>query len=169
MDLKLTRNLPVSLLPSNLFEKPIFKGRKDFFHRLASELISFGLAYQRVYLKPIALYQITSLFHQHRPWYKCTIQDIEKALEILKNNSIIKENSDGYIFEPFSVSTEIRTFLAGITDGISDYGEISNSLIEQLLPWDTARINAVLKILMSNQICIIDDNKQIVYFPGYKK
>ncbi len=169
LDLKLTTNLPVSLLPASLFDKPVFKGRGDFFHRLASELISFGLAYQRVYLKPVALYEITSLFHKHRPWWKCDIQDVEKALKILKNESIVQESKDGYTFEPFSVSTEIRTFLAAITDGVSEHGEISFTLIEQLLAWEADRISAALKILMNNKICLIDDKKQLVYFPGFKK
>jgi hypothetical protein len=169
LDLKLTSNLPASLLPTSLFKKPIFKGRTDFFHRLASELISFGLAHQRVYLKPVALYEITSLFHKHKPWWRCDIQDIEKALKVLENNSIIQKNEDGYIFEPFSVSTEIRTFLSAINDGISDYGEISITLIEQLIPWDSERIRSTLQILASNNVCILEDAKNLVYFPGFKK
>ncbi|PWI49031.1 hypothetical protein CEE45_03710 [Candidatus Heimdallarchaeota archaeon B3_Heim] len=169
LDLKLSSNLPVSLLPDDLFVKPNFKGKTDFFHRLASELISFGLAYQRVNLKPVPLHKITSLFHKHRPWWQCDIQDIETALDVLKKNSIVRKKEDGYIFEPFSVSSEIRTFLSAISDGISDYGEISLTLIEQLVPWENARIIAILEILTSNQICIYDQKNELVYFPGFKK
>jgi hypothetical protein len=169
LDLKLSSNLPVSLLPTSLFKKPIFKGRSDFFHRLASELISFGLAYQRVYLKPVALYEISSLFHKHKPWWRCDIQDIEKALKVLETNSIIQKSEEGYIFEPFSVSTEVRTFLGAISDGISDYGEITITLIQQLLPWNSERINNVLQILVNNNICMVDVEKNQVHFPGFKK
>jgi hypothetical protein len=169
LDLKMSQNLPVSLLPDSLFEKPIFKGREEFFQRLASELISFGLAYQRVHLKPVPLYKITSLLHTHRPWWKCDIQDVEKSLSILKKNAIIQENDEGFTFEPFSISSEIRTFLASISDGISGYGEISVALIKQLLPWEVERINSALEILTSNRICILDEEKQLVYFPGYQK
>lgn len=169
LELKMSQNLPVSLLPDSLFERPIFKGREDFFQRLASELISFGLSYQRVYLKAIPLSKITSLLHTHRPWWKCDIQDVEKSLSILKKNAIVQENEDGYTFEPFSISSEIRTFLTSISDGINKYGEISITLINQLLPWDGVRIKSVLEILANNRICILDEAKQMVYFPGYQK
>lgn len=169
LGLKMSQNLPVSLLPDSLFERPIFKGRERFFHRLASELISFGLAYQRVYLKPIPLSEITSLLHSHRPWWKCDIQDVEKSLSILKKNGIIQENEDGYTFEPFSISSEIRNFLTSISDGVNEYGEISTTLIAQLIPWESKRIKSALEILANNRICILDEEKQIVYFPGYQK
>ncbi|MCK4848067.1 MAG: hypothetical protein KAT16_03495 [Candidatus Heimdallarchaeota archaeon] len=169
LELKMSQNLPVSLLPDSLFERPIFKGREEFFQRLASELISFGLSYQRVYLKAIPLSKIASLLHTHRPWWKCDIQDIEKSLSILKKNAIVQENEDGYTFEPFSISSEIRTFLTSISDGINEYGEISIPLINQLLPWDGVRIKSALEILANNRICILDEAKQMVYFPGYQK
>ena len=169
LDLKLALNLPVSLLPDSLFVRPNFKGKSEFFHRLASELISFGLAYQRISLKPVPLHKITSLFHKHRPWWQCDIQDIETALDVLQMNNIIRKKEEGYIFEPFSVSSEIRTFLSAISDGISDYGEISLTLIEQLVPWKNARIIATLEILTSHQICIYDQKNELVYFPGFKK
>ena len=169
LGLKLTSNLPVSLLPDSLFVRPNFKGKNDFFQRLASELVSFGLAYQRVNLKPVPLHKITSLFHEHRPWWQCDIQDIESALEVLSKNKIIHKKAEGYIFEPFSVSSEIRTFLTAITDGISDYGEISLALIQQLVSWEQPRIIAALEILTSNRICIYDQNEQLVYFPDLKK
>jgi hypothetical protein len=168
LGLKLKANLPVSILPPDLFEKPVFKGKTDFFHRLSSELISFGLAYQRIHLEPIPLSRITFLFHKHRPWWQCDIQDIEKALSILKNNEIIQELDDGYLFEPFSVSNEIRTFLTAISDGINDYGEISLGLIKQLISWEDSRILSVLEILENNRICIIDKTNQAVYFPEYQ-
>ena len=169
LELKMSENLPTSLLPDSLFERPNFKGREAFFQRLASELISFGLAYQRVYLEPVPLSKITSLLHQHRPWWKCNIQDVEKSLTILKKNSIIQENKEGYMFEPFTISSEIRTFLTSISDGISDNGEISIPLIAQLLPWEGSRIDSVIKILTKNRICIFDEENQLVFFPGYKK
>ena len=169
LGLKLSQELPVSLLPDNLFERPIFKGREDFFQRLASELISFGLSYQRVYLKPITLSKITSLLHAHRPWWKCDIKDVEKSLSILKSNNIVQEDENGFKFEPFSVSSEIRTFLSSIHDGISESGEISRLLIEQLVPWKKERVSNILEILSSNRICILGRDGENVYFPGFQK
>jgi hypothetical protein len=75
----------------------------------------------------------------------------------------------GYVFEPFSISSEIRTFLSAISDGISDYGEISISLIRQLVPWDESRISSLLEILITNRICIHNKTEQVVFFPGFKK
>ncbi|MHA1993335.1 MAG: hypothetical protein ACW97Z_02220 [Candidatus Hodarchaeales archaeon] len=169
LDLKLSSNLPVSLLPDSLFVRPNFKGKEDFFHRLASELVTFGLAYQRVNLNPVPLHKITSLFHKHRPWWQCDIQDVETALDVLEKEGIIHKKDDGYIFEPFSVSGEIRSFLSAISDGISDYGEISLPLISQLVAWEKSRIISALNILASNRICIYDQKEQLVYFPGFKK
>ncbi len=160
--------MPVSILPDSLFVRPNFKGKGQFYQRLASELISFGLAYQRVNLKPVPLHKVTSLLHKHRPWWQCDIQDVETALEELRKKDIIQMNTEGYVFEPFSISSEIRSFLSAISDGISDYGEISLSLIQQLVPWTQSRILSLLEILTSNRICIYDQKEQLVYFPGFK-
>jgi hypothetical protein len=169
LDLKLSSNLPVSLLPASLFVRPNLKGKRDFFHRLASELVSFGLAYQRINLKPVPLHKITTLFHKHRPWWQCDIQDVETALDVLEKEGVIHQKEDGYIFEPFSVSSEIRSFLSAISDGISDYGEISVPLISQLVAWEKSRIVSALEILVSNRICIYNQKEQLVFFPGFKK
>lgn len=169
MDLKLSESLPVSLLPHSLFKKPLFRGRKDFFQRLASELVSFGLSYQRVHLKPIRLHQITSLFHKHRPWWKCDIQDIENAVTELVTNEIVEETVEGFFFEPLSISTEIRNFISLISDGVTNYGEISLTLIHQLVDWDHTRINSIIDILVENQICIYDKKKKLLFFPGFKR
>ncbi|MFW9905856.1 MAG: hypothetical protein ACFFFH_16100, partial [Candidatus Thorarchaeota archaeon] len=58
LSLKREIKLPISVLPPSLFKRPSFLGREDFFHRLSSELITFGIAYQRVYLQPIKLSQL---------------------------------------------------------------------------------------------------------------
>ncbi|MHA1977522.1 MAG: hypothetical protein ACW98F_15660 [Candidatus Hodarchaeales archaeon] len=169
LGLKLSSNLPVSLLPDSLFVRPNFKGKSDFFQRLASELVSFGLAYQRVNLEPVPLHEITTLFHKHRPWWQCDIQDIESALDVLMKNKIIHKKADGYIFEPFAISSEIRTFLSAIADGVSDYGEISLTLIQQLVSWKQSRIISALEILTNNRICIYDQEAQLVFFPEFSK
>ncbi len=169
LDLKLSKELPVSLLPSSLFTKPIFKGKKDFYQRLASELISFGLSYQRVHLKPIRLHQLSSSFHKHRSWWKCDIQDIEKSLAELVRSKVIQDTPEGFFFEPISTSTDIRNFIALISDGVSDYGEISLSLIHQLVAWDHSKISSIIDILVENQICIYNKTKELVFFPGFSR
>ncbi|UCG93640.1 MAG: hypothetical protein JSW13_04045 [Candidatus Aerophobus sp.] len=168
LSLKREIKLPVSVLPSSLFKRPAFFGREDFFHRLASELIAFGIAYQRVYLHPIKLSQLAVRFHEHRPWWQCDIQDIEKALKILKKNKIIQKTPEGYLFEPLSMSSDAQDFLTFISRGINKYGEISLSSIQNLVPWNKSKIDTMVKLLCSNQICILDQNKDLLFFPELK-
>jgi len=168
LSLKRELKLPVSVLPSSLFKRPSFLGREDFFHRLSSELISFGIAYQRVYLQPIKLSQIATRFHEHRPWWQCDIQDIEKALKILEKSKIIQKTPDGFLFEPLSMSSDAQEFLTLISRGINEYGEIPLSSIENLVPWNKAKIDKMVKILSSNQICLLDQNKGLLFFPELK-
>jgi len=168
LSLKREISLPVSVLPSSLFNRPVFFGREDFFHRLASELISFGIAYQRVYLLPIKLNQLTTLFHKHRPWWKCDIQDIEKALVILNKHKIIRNTPDGFLFEPLSMSSDVKDFLTFISKGINKFGEISLVSARKLVPWNNAKIEAMVELLCSNEICFIDRNKELLFFPELK-
>lgn len=169
LSLKREIKLPVSVLPSSLFKRPTFFGREDFFHRLASELIAFGIAYQRVYLQPIKLSQLAIRFHEHRPWWQCDIEDIEKALNILKKNKIIRKTPKGFLFEPLSMSSDAQDFLTFISRDINRYGEISLSSIQNLVSWNKAKIDAMVKLLCSNQICILDQNKGSLFFPELKR
>jgi hypothetical protein len=168
LSLKREVKLPASVLPASLFKRPAFLGREDFFNRLSSELITFGIAHQRVYLQPIKLNQLARRFHKHRPWWRCDIQDIEKALKILEKNKIIQKTTDGYLFEPLSMSSDAQEFLTIISRGINKYGEISLASIQNLVPWNEPKIDAMVKLLCSNQICILDQNKEILFFPELK-
>ena len=168
LSLKREISLPVSVLPSSLFKRPVFLGREEFFHRLASELISFGIAYQRVYLLPIKLSQLTTLFHKHRPWWKCDIQDIEKTLDILNKQKIIQNTPDGVLFEPLSMSSDVKDFLTFISRGINEFGEISLISVQKLVPWNNTKIDAMLELLCSNEICFLDPNKELLFFPELK-
>ena len=168
LSLKREVKLPVSVLPPSLFRRPAFLGREDFFHRLSSELIAFGIAYQRVYLQPIKLSQLAVRFHEHRPWWQCDVQDIEKALKILVKNKIIQRTSDGYLFEPLSMSSDAQEFLTIISRGINKYGEISLASIHNLVPWIEVKIDSMVNLLCSNQICIYDQNKELLFFPELK-
>jgi hypothetical protein len=161
--------MAVSLLPDSLFKRPIFFGKEDFYYRLASELISFGLAYQRVNLQPIRLSKLSELFHQHRSWWKCDIQDIEKALDDLCEHNIIQHSSDGYIFEPLTLSKDIHEFLAFIANKINEYGEISLSDIHKYVPWNPLKIESIMKLLATNKIGIFDKNQELLFFPEFKK
>ncbi|MFX0149539.1 MAG: hypothetical protein ACFFAJ_02050 [Candidatus Hodarchaeota archaeon] len=169
LGLKQKVNLPVSVLPSSLFDKPLFFGRKEFFQRLASELISFGLAYQRVFLQPVRLSKIAELFHKHRPWWQCDIQDIEKAIESLVSSSIIQKTEEGFLFEPLTMSSEVQEFLNLINVGINNFGEISLSLLQELVPWKKTKIDAIIDLLCSNGICIFHKEEKILFFPEFKR
>ncbi len=169
LDLKQKEGLPVSILPESIFQRPIFFGREDFFKRLASELVTFGLAYQRVYLQPIKLSKLAELFHKHRPWWRCDIKDIETAINILMDNSIIQRNEIGFLFEPLAMSSEIQDFLKFINKGISEVGEISISTVQQLVPWDDKKITNMIELLSSNQVCFWNKKEKSLYFPDFKR
>lgn len=147
----------------------MFLGREKFFHRLASELISFGLAYQRVFLQPVRLSKIAELFHQHRPWWQCDIQDIEKAVESLVKESIVQKTTEGFLFEPLTMSSEVQNFLSLINGGINNYGEISLSLIQELVPWEKSKIESIIDLLCSNRICIFHKEEKTLFFPEFKR
>lgn len=165
LSLKQNLDLSVSILPESLFKRPVFFGKEDFYHRLASELISFGLAYQRVYLKPINLSKLSELFHQHRSWWKCDIQDIEKALIPLTENNIVEYSTEGYMFEPLTLSRDVNDFLALIVKGINRNGEISLSKVYELVSWNRSKITSILSLLSKNKICLSDQSRETLYFP----
>ncbi|UCE12439.1 MAG: hypothetical protein JSV04_09600 [Candidatus Heimdallarchaeota archaeon] len=168
LSLKREMKLPVSILPSSLFKRPVFHGKEEFFHRLASELISFGIAYQRVYLRRIRLSQLATLFHKHRPWWQCDIQDIERAMDILSQNDIVQESPEGFLFEPMTMSTDIKEFLSLIANEINEFGEITLSTIQERVTWNSSKIETILDLLSSNQVCILDKKKGLVFFPELK-
>ncbi|MFX0084413.1 MAG: hypothetical protein ACFFAU_01965 [Candidatus Hodarchaeota archaeon] len=169
LSLKQNLEMAASLLPDSLFKRPVFFGKEDFYYRLASELISFGLAYQRVNLQPIRLSKLAELFHQHRSWWKCDIQDIEKALDALCEHNIVQYSSNGYVFEPMTLSRDIHDFLAFIAPRINEYGEISLSDIQKYVPWDYPKIEAAINLLNTNKICIFDKNQESIFFPEFRK
>ncbi len=169
LSLKQNLEIAVSLLPDSLFKRPIFFGKEDFYYRLASELISFGLAYQRVNLQPIRLSKLAELFHHHRTWWKCDIQDIEKALDDLCEHNIIQYSSDGYIFEPMTLSRDIHDFLVFIANRINEHGEISLSDIKKYVLWDYPKIESIINLLTTNKICIFDKNQELLFFPEFRK
>jgi hypothetical protein len=169
LSLKGQSELPVSILPASLFKRPRFLGREDFFYRLASELISFGLSYQRVFLQPVRLSKIAELFHIHRPWWQCDIRDIELAIKTLVKDSIVQETVDGYLFEPMTMSTEVQSFLNKINEKINDYGEIKLSEIYNHIPWNKSKIEGMINLLVSNKVCLFQKENQVLFFPGFKR
>jgi len=169
LSLKQHSNLPESILPSLLFKKPTFRGKEDYFSRLASELIIFGLSYQRVYLRPIHLSEIAHSFHKHKPWWHCDIQDIEKSLRLLIDEKIVKNTQNGLLFEPLTLSEDIQEFLKIISPHISPHGEISFEKIYSSTIMSKEKIRNLLTTLESNNLCIIDHKENKLYFPDYFK
>jgi len=169
LSLKSHLSLPSSTLPASFFKKPLFKGKEDFYHRLSSEIISFGLSYQRVYLKPIRLFELAHLFHIHRPWWKCDIQDIENAVSILIEEKIVIKTDEGLLFEPLTLSHEVQEFLALIYQYINDVGEISFQKIKEISHRDNSKIESLIALLVRNRICIRDRERNLLYFPELSK
>ncbi len=169
--LSLKRNLDMaeSILPDSLFKRPVFFGKEDFYYRLASELLSFGLAYQRVNLQPARLSKLAELFHKHRIWWKCDIQDIEKALDALCEHNVINHSSDGYLFEPLTLSKDVHDFLAFIANKINNFAEISLNDVYQVVPWAKTKIDSIIDLMTSNKICIYDKGDEKLFFPELKQ
>jgi len=169
--LSLKRNLDMaeSILPDSLFKRPVFFGKEDFYYRLASELLSFGLAYQRVNLQPARLSKLAELFHKHRIWWKCDIQDIKRALDTLCEHKVINHSSDGYLFEPLTLSKEIHDFLAFIANKINEFAEISLNDVYQVVPWAKTKIDSIIDLMTSNKICIYDKSDKKLFFPELKQ
>jgi len=169
--LSLKRNLDMaeSILPDSLFKRPVFFGKEDFYYRLASELLSFGLAYQRVNLQPARLSKLAELFHKHRVWWKCDIQDIKRALDTLCEHKVINHSSDGYLFEPLTLSKEIHDFLAFIANKINEFAEISLNDVYQVVPWAKTKIDSIIDLMVSNKICIYDKGDKKLFFPELKQ
>ncbi len=102
---------------------------------------------------------------EQRPGWQCDEKDIEKALNILIQQQIIQKNRDGYFFEPLKISTDVSEFLALITKDIDDYGEISLSQVQNIVPWNISKIDTMIELLETNQICILDQSKKLLFFP----
>ncbi|MFW9855362.1 MAG: hypothetical protein ACFFFG_09875 [Candidatus Thorarchaeota archaeon] len=169
LTLKREVGLPVSVLPASMFKTPRFLGREQFFHRLASEIIPYGLAHQRVNLEPVRLSRLTSSFHKHHPGWEVDIQDIEAALEMLNEQGIIGKSKQGFLFEPLTLSRDVHTFLAWINEGISTYGEILINEIYQRVPWDTSKVDYLIELLAQNKICIINSREGTLFFPSFTR
>ncbi|MFW9778920.1 MAG: hypothetical protein ACFFE8_08705 [Candidatus Heimdallarchaeota archaeon] len=169
LTLKREIGLPVSVLPASMFKKPRFLGREEFFHRLASELVPYGLAHQRVNLEPVRLSRLTSSFHKHRPGWDVDIQDIEAALGMLNEQGIIGKSTQGFLFEPLTLSRDVHNFLAWINEGITTYGEISIEEIYDRVPWDNSKVDYLIELLVQNKICIINSQDRTLFFPSFTR
>ncbi|MHA1974717.1 MAG: hypothetical protein ACTSW1_17100 [Candidatus Hodarchaeales archaeon] len=169
LSLKNKLSLPISTLPASFFKKPLFKGKEDFFSRLSSEIISFGLSYQRVYLKPIRLFELAHLFHIHRSWWKCDIQDIENAVSVLLKENIVIKTDEGLLFEPLNLSQEVQEFLSLSYQYINEFGELPIRKIKEISNWQEDKIDSLIALLVKNRICILDKDRNLIYFPEFSK
>ena len=168
LTLKHAIDLPVSVLPAAMFKKPRFFGREEFFQRLASELLPYGLAHQRVFLEPVRLSKLAASFHEHRPGWEVNIQDIESVLEMLREQGIIERQEQGFFFEPLTLSRDVHAFLAWINESINPYGEITVSDTYKRVPWDPQKVDALIDLLTKNQICI-NSQEGVLFFPSFTR
>ena len=90
-------------------------------------------------------------------------------MTILVKGKIVSKTPEGFLFEPMTLSKDVRNFLSFITEGIDKFGEISISKIQSLVPWSNNKINVMLELLSSNQICILNRDKDILFFPDFKR
>ncbi len=169
MSLKIKTDQSISILPEKFFKKPIFLHREKYFSRLASELIISGLSYQRVNLKPLKLGLIAELFSKHRPWWDFQLKDIEKALNVLKKEKIIQKTSEGFLFEPMSLSIDIHEFFYIVNQHLNPYGEIPIRSIHTYIPWSQDKIEQIIRTLKANSIIVVDDARDVLYFPEYSR
>lgn len=169
LTLKREVDLPVSVLPASMFKKPRFFGREQFFQRLASELLPYGLAHQRVYLEPVRLSNLAASFHEHRPGWEVDIQDIEAALKMLDEHGFIERQERGFLFEPLTLSRDVHAFLAWINEGINPYGEITILDVHERVPWKSSKIDALIDLLTENRFCIPNFKEGVLFFPSFAR
>jgi hypothetical protein len=169
LTLKREIDLPISVLPTSMFNKPRFLGREEFFQRLASELLPYGLAHQRVFLEPVRLSRLAASFHEHRPGWKVDIQDIEAALKMLDKKGIIERQEQGFLFEPLTLSKDVHTFLALVNEGMTAYGEIPILDTYQRVPWSHSKIDVMIELLIENKICMLNSQEKMLFFPSFTR
>lgn len=154
--------LPRTLFPQKYFEKPRFRGKRDYFQRLATDLLIYGLKQQRIKGHPFSSkQQIAKLFLEKHTEWNCQEKDIIHALKILLENNIVFIKNDMIYFEPLSLSKDINRILIFAEEHNIENIKLEN--LEKRLSWKSEKVQTTLKTMESNDLVVID--KDIVYFP----
>ena len=144
-------------LQEKILKKPRLLGKKDYFQSLSLDLLSYCLSWSRIEGIPFFLTEETILeFKKLYPlWKEATYQEISQVLTLLVESELaIGNNIDGYWFEDQNDSKELRKILLlG-----NDKGMITVSILKQNLNLKETELNRLLKILISQEILIKDND-----------
>lgn len=150
----------------NTFKKPLIFGKGIFYDRLGEDLIFIGLAYQRIFLSKCSSAELHKILKKTKPWWNCSIKDIEKSIHQLQSKSILKSENNLLLFEPLTNSKDINSFLNSIYDHLTPNASISLEEIEKYSAFDTEKTTKMLEILSKEKILLLDKVNRNVYFPG---
>ncbi len=166
MSTKVQLGYAPSLLPESAYEKPRFRGKKKFYQRLAAEILDFGLAYQRAYGTYPTLQELANAFLSHRPWWQCTVEDINSALKLLEENSIISHaagNENRWIFEPIELSQDIRNLILLAAKYEKTQQPLTFDIIKNELNWKLDKITLIINRLKKEGKCVQKEDE--LWFP----
>ncbi|MHA1167568.1 MAG: hypothetical protein ACTSP4_07195 [Candidatus Hodarchaeales archaeon] len=169
LSLKTKVDLPPVLFPPSFFEKPRFRGKRDFYERLAIDIIVFGMSYQRSYGTYPARNEFPNLFLKNRNWWDCEPDDIDEALKILLSSGTVTEVEDGkLVFEDIDFSGNMCELLKFVTsDNRAAQGITIDDISDEFPYWNDDLIESLLEKAITENLAVKDSDGKTIYFKAF--
>lgn len=165
LGMKRDSELPETLLPASTFDKPRFLGKGRFYKRLASDVLHFGMAYQRSYGVVPTEEQVIEQFTSRKPWWECSEKDLQKSISALESSGIISRLSSGQIlFEPEETSQDVSLLLKTVSENNLTKTATSPEDLAKITLLSVPRVTNLLEKLSKEGISIQDGD--LYWFPG---
>ncbi|MHA2294952.1 MAG: hypothetical protein ACXAEU_14910 [Candidatus Hodarchaeales archaeon] len=164
--LKTKVQLPPVLFPPSFFEKPKYRGKKEFFERLANDCIIFGISYQRSFGKHPKESTFPTNFLKNRNWWSCEEDDIFEALKILISHDIITLDKGKLIFEDISFSENVAELIRFATTQPSETSITTIELSMEFPHWSLDYLKSIINKLVEEDIVVKEGTKdeEAIYF-----
>lgn len=169
LSLKAKVNLPPVLFPSSFFEKPRFRGKRDFYERLAIDIIVFGMSYQRSYGRYPDRNKFPIIFLKNRTWWECETDDIDEALNILLSSGTVTEVEEGgLVFEDIDFSGNMSELLKFVTsDNRAAQGITVEDILAEFPYWANDLIESLVEKAITENLAVKDTDGKTVYFKAF--
>ncbi|MFW9998056.1 MAG: hypothetical protein ACFFD4_38795 [Candidatus Odinarchaeota archaeon] len=164
LTLKTRVQLPPVLFPPSFFEKPRYRGKKEFFEKLANDCVVFGTSYQRSFGKYPKESSFPANFLRNRNWWVCEEEDIQEALKILISNGIITFNKDKLVFEDISFSKGIAEIIKFVSDKPAGSSITLEDLSLEFPQWSLEYLGSLINRLIKEDIAVKDEDGHTIYF-----
>lgn len=168
LSLKSSVNLPESLFPLSYFEKPRFRGKKEFFQRLATDILTYGTAKQRTTGIPFKTKEdFAEIFLENRSWWDCEEKDVLHAVKILLDNDLIFFISRKLYFESIELSANVVVVLSAAYEIIREDKTDAVSFKELIAKtkWNKNQLMDILQQIEKENLVILDED--YAYFPAF--